>query len=66
MDKSWLEEIPAFLKLRELELYAVINRSFDLDDLDPWTASFMNGRKARLEGDAPYFDLDVGRLDIVN
>jgi Ser/Thr protein kinase RdoA (MazF antagonist) len=65
LDRDWLKEIPAFLKLRELELYAAINRSFDLDNLDPWTASFMEGRKARLEEGAPYFELDVDGLDTV-
>jgi Ser/Thr protein kinase RdoA (MazF antagonist) len=63
LDRNWLKEIPSFLKLRELELYAAINRSFDLDDLDPWTTSFMDGRKAKIEGDVPYFELDVDRLD---
>ena len=60
---DWLKEIPSFLKLRELELYAVINRSFDLDNLDPWTASFMDRRREKIEKEVPYFDLDVDKLD---
>jgi Ser/Thr protein kinase RdoA (MazF antagonist) len=63
LERNWLQEIPSFLKLRELELYAAINRSLDLNDLDPWTASFMDRRRAKIEGDVPYFDLDVDQLD---
>jgi Ser/Thr protein kinase RdoA (MazF antagonist) len=30
LDGNWLKEIPHFLKLRELELYAVVHRDFDI------------------------------------
>ena len=30
LNKDWLTEIPQFLKLRELELYAVVHRDFDI------------------------------------
>jgi len=33
LDPLWLKEIPAFLKLRELELYAVVHRDFDIKDI---------------------------------
>jgi Ser/Thr protein kinase RdoA (MazF antagonist) len=56
----WLDEIPHFLKLREIDLYAAIHRSLDLDNLDPWCASFMRGRKHRIEHDMPYVVLDWG------
>ena len=56
-DPAWLETIPLFLKLREIDLYIVINRSLDLDHLDPWTASFMRGRKANIENNLPYVDI---------
>jgi Ser/Thr protein kinase RdoA (MazF antagonist) len=58
----WIAELPAFLKLREFELYAAIHRSFDLDDLDPWCASFMSGRRRKLEDGAPYFPLQPDRV----
>ncbi|MBN2658049.1 MAG: hypothetical protein JXR86_13400 [Spirochaetales bacterium] len=57
--KMYSEEIPDFQKLREMELYAVIKRSFDLNNLDPWCSSFMNGRKKRLEEEVPFFPLDL-------
>ncbi len=34
IDRAWLKEIPAFLKLRELELYAVVHRDFDIHTID--------------------------------
>ncbi len=34
LDRVWLKEIPAFLKLRELELYAVVHRDFEIAGID--------------------------------
>jgi Ser/Thr protein kinase RdoA (MazF antagonist) len=57
LDPRWLVEIPHFLKLREIDLYAIIHRSFDVDNLDdPWCARYMQGRKERIENDVPYVD----------
>jgi Ser/Thr protein kinase RdoA (MazF antagonist) len=62
LDPVWLAEMPHFLKLREIDLYAVIHRSFDVNHLDPWCADFMANRKARLEDDVPYVEFDFERL----
>ena len=37
LDLAWLKEIPTFLKLRELELYAVVHRDFDLQGIEHWS-----------------------------
>jgi amicoumacin kinase len=37
LDVNWLKEIPYFLKLRELELYAVVHRDFDIKDVEHWS-----------------------------
>jgi len=37
IDPMWLKEIPTFLKLRELELYAVVFRDFDIKDIKHWS-----------------------------
>jgi Ser/Thr protein kinase RdoA (MazF antagonist) len=37
LDQRWLKEIPHFLKLRELELYAVVFRDFDIKDTEHWS-----------------------------
>jgi len=61
----WLLEIPNFLKLREIDLYAVIHRSMDVENLDdPWCEGYLRGRKARIEGDVPYIEFDWGTLNI--
>ncbi len=61
---AWLKEIPHFLKLREIDLYAIIHRSFDVDNLedDPWVANYMRGRKEKIENDVPFIDFAFDRL----
>ncbi|MDO9027186.1 MAG: hypothetical protein Q7U87_04820, partial [bacterium] len=61
LDPKWLKEIPLFLKIREIDLYGAIHRSFDVNNIDnPWVAGFMKGRKEKIEQDVPYLDIDFG------
>jgi Ser/Thr protein kinase RdoA (MazF antagonist) len=63
LDPAWLAEIPHFLKLREIDLYAVIHRSFDVENLDdPWCAAYMRGRKERIEAGVPTIDFPFESL----
>ncbi len=63
LDPAWLSEIPCFLKMREIELYAVMHRDFDVENIDnEWCARFMQGRKSRIEQDAPFIDFDFTTL----
>jgi Ser/Thr protein kinase RdoA (MazF antagonist) len=63
LDARWLREMPHFLKLREIDLYAVIHRSFDVNNLDdPWCSAFMQGRKERIEKGVPYVDFPFESL----
>ena len=63
LDAVWLQEIPNFLKLREIDLYAIIHRSFDVENIDhPWVAMFMEGRRQRIEEQVPVFAFDFGNL----
>jgi len=63
LDATWLREIPYFLKLREIDLYAVIHRSFDVENIDhPWVVKFMENRKQRIEDGVPFIDLDFENL----
>jgi Ser/Thr protein kinase RdoA (MazF antagonist) len=60
---AWLPEIPYFLKLREIDLYAIIHRDFDVENIDdPWCARYMQGRKERIEADVPYYEMDFSEL----
>jgi hypothetical protein len=55
--------LSTFLKLREIDLYVVIHRSFDVNKVDDlWAARYMKGRKQRIENDVPYIDLDFESL----
>jgi Ser/Thr protein kinase RdoA (MazF antagonist) len=64
-DPARLQDIPWFLKLREIDLYAVIHRSFDIDRIDnPWCARFMEGRRGRIEQGLPYLDFDFSTLSV--
>ncbi len=63
LDRRWLRTIPDFLKLREMELYAVIHRDFDVERIDhPWCAGFMAGRRERIEEEVPVVEFDFGSL----
>lgn len=63
LDPAWLREIPYFLKLREIDLYAIIHRSFDVANLDdPWVANYMAGRRECIENDVPVIDFDFTSL----
>lgn len=63
LDPRWLKEIPAFLKLREIELYAVMHRDFDVHNIDHWwCARFMRDRKDKIEHDVPFIDFDFESL----
>ncbi|MCW5873162.1 MAG: phosphotransferase [Anaerolineales bacterium] len=64
LQPQWLLEIPHFMKIREIELYAVIHRDFDVDNIDDgWIANFMRGRKERIETGQPYIELDFSTLE---
>ncbi len=58
LQEHWIKEIPTFLKLREMDLYIAIHRSRDLNNLDPWCASFMHQRREKILKDIPYIDMD--------
>jgi Ser/Thr protein kinase RdoA (MazF antagonist) len=62
---GWLKEIPHFLKIREIELYAVMHRDFDVTNIsDEWCARFMQGRKEKIDQGVPYIDFDFDSLSI--
>ncbi len=60
LDFDLLNEIPYFLKMREIELYAVIQRDFDLDN--NWVNRFMKDRKYYIENDVPFINYDFSLL----
>lgn len=63
LNPIWLSEIPNFLKHREIDLYALIHRSFDINNIkDQWCARYMYGRREKIENDVPYIDYSFNLL----
>jgi amicoumacin kinase len=63
LDARWLQELPHFLKAREIELYAVAHRDFDVSNIEhEWMARFMRDRKHKIEHDVPTIDFDFASL----
>ncbi|MFC1936149.1 phosphotransferase enzyme family protein [Chloroflexota bacterium] len=63
IDAYWLAQIPYFLKLREIDLYATIHRSADVENLEhPWDIMYMDGRKQKIENDVPFVNFDFSTL----
>lgn len=58
LNAAWFAELPNFLKLREFDIYMILHRSRDLSQLGSWEASFMDGRRERLENDNPYIPIE--------
>lgn len=57
LSASMQAQIPRFLKQREIDLYIAIHRSLDLNNLDPWCASFMTQRREKILQDIPYVEM---------
>ena len=63
LDAVWLEELPHFLKLREIDYYAMMHQHYDVDNLeDPLLARYMENRRRKIENDVPYLDFDFTSL----
>jgi amicoumacin kinase len=54
LDPAWQEEIPHFMKLREIDLYAIILRDYDSLAGDAWVEAFLDGRRERIVAGVPY------------
>ena len=58
LDPAWQQEIPHFMKLREIDLYAIILRDYDSLEGDKWVEGYMDGRKERIVNGVPYLAMD--------
>lgn len=58
LDDYWIQLLPDFLKLRELELYVVVYRSCDMNNPGPWEENYMRNRKESIENDIPFLGLE--------
>jgi len=62
LDPHWLGELPGFLKLREIDLYAEILFMEGPTPSSPWSQRFLDGRRARIESGAPVIEFDWGSV----
>ncbi len=53
LDSFWLEQIPLFSKLLELNLYLMLAPGFDPAQPDPWVEKFLHQRKEKILQDLP-------------
>ena len=58
----WQRQIPRFLKLKELCIYATLIGHADVAQPDSWVGRFMRGRAERIANDIPYVDIDFDNL----
>jgi Ser/Thr protein kinase RdoA (MazF antagonist) len=58
----WQIQLPHFLKLKELCVYAPLIGHPDINQPDSWVGRFMRGRAERIANDEPYVDIDFSRL----
>ncbi|NKQ35798.1 MAG: phosphotransferase [Chloroflexi bacterium] len=59
LDTGWLQEIPHFMKLREIDLYAVLLDTFGPGSSgNEWIDTFRHGRRTRIENNIPYLDIN--------
>ena len=59
-DRAWQREIPHFMKLREIDLYAHIKRDEDSLEGEGWVAAFMDGRRERILNGVPCLEMAFG------
>ena len=62
LDAFWLSQLPHFLKLLEIGVYAEVRTYHDPADTESWVGKFMANRKFRIEHDVPYIDIDFEQL----
>jgi Ser/Thr protein kinase RdoA (MazF antagonist) len=58
----WLSQIPRFLKLKELCIYATLINHPEIDQPDTWVGRFMRSRTEHVAKDIPYVDIDFTTL----
>jgi amicoumacin kinase len=57
-----VEQIPHFLKLLEIGVYAGVHSRHDPHDTESWIGRFMRNRRERIEGGVPYVDILFGEI----
>ncbi|WP_421383982.1 phosphotransferase enzyme family protein [Bacillus salacetis] len=62
LDEQWIKRIPLFLKLRDIVLYTVFHKKFDMDNLSEREAGAVAGIRKRLVNGEPMVELDYEKI----
>ena len=62
LSQYWLNQVPRFLKLKELCIYATLIGHTDIAQSGSWVGRFMRGRSTRIAEDLPYVDINFTAL----
>jgi Ser/Thr protein kinase RdoA (MazF antagonist) len=62
LSQFWQSQIPKFLELKELCIYADLIGHADITQSTSWGGRFMRDRSARIANDIPYVDIDFANL----
>jgi len=66
LDDKWFEVFDKFLKLRQMDLYIVIYRSFDHDNLPEWALKFIELHEHNIEAREPFTHIDYTKYNKTN
>jgi Ser/Thr protein kinase RdoA (MazF antagonist) len=58
----WQRQIPQFLKLKELCIYATLIGHQDINQSETWVGRFMRDRSTRIAKDLPYVNIEFSSL----
>ena len=62
LDEEWIRRLPLFLKLRDIVLYTVFHKKFDMSSLSEREAAAIGGIRTRLKNDEPMVNLDYEKI----
>lgn len=57
LSDEWLAKIPLFMKIRQIDLYCILNQDWEYVSDDEWCKSYMEGRRERILCDVPVLDI---------
>jgi amicoumacin kinase len=62
IEEEWVKRIPHFLLLRDMTLYSVFHKKWDVEKLSEGERSLLSQIRERLHHDEPIVDLDYGKI----
>ncbi len=62
LDPVWLKELPYFMKLREIDLFAAILFTMGENPDDAWCKWYMQGRREKIANNIPFIEFDWDSL----